>query len=844
MTNVPAGFVLRGSSSNDLPQGFVLRQPAPESPRGFGAFLNQGIATTLGAPVDLVNAGLGAVGFPVSDEPFGGSQSIASGLNSLGVRTASPSMTPETIPEYIGRGIGGATGALPMGGGIVAGLSRTTSPVARGAAETIARPFVATPGRALTAEVVAGGGSGLGESTANSLAPDNRFAEFAGSVVGGGLAGMAPAFARNYGPTRWAGELISSNIAPFTKEGGGVIARERVGNLLRDRDAAVTNINAPTIADLSPAVRTGDPALMSLEQAARRQSGDLDTVMLDQERRAAQQLTQAARDIAPNVSASEARDALSSRVTGLVARMDEGANRAMSKAEERINALDPQTRPAQSSLIVQEELENAYKAARNQEDLIWGEVPLDVKISTQPAKEAFRQVIRDTPRALQDQIPFKAKQFLEDSSSNSFAPMETAKEVHGLYSALREEGRAARASNNLNKARIANLLADSLLDDAQRGTGVGTKLRDAIMFSRQLNERYLQGEIGRLLSSDRTGAGRVAGEMALQSTVGRGGIPGALAIDKLRAATGESLPAIDDYMRARFMDAAVRNNRISPVRAETFLMQNEEVLNRMPNVLADIRQALTEQQAARVRSDRMASVGADAMRGPAATFSQARQGAEVDAILRSPDPARFARQAMLQAKDKGEGVKRAFIDDILKRSQDISPAGEVVTSGRQMMAKLADPDYRSALSAVMKREEISRLNQIASEFVRLEMMRTDASAAGNAARVGSVIDAQPSGLIATPLRIIAARLGARLGQGTSGASLQTASMLSRKSKELLNRLTNGQAEDLIMKAINDKDAFEALMRPTSRMTRRRENRLIETLTGIIGAETANQNGGE
>lgn len=125
-------------------------QAQTEGDRGFLAFLNQGIATTLGAPVDAVNWGLRntvgrVVPGAVSETPFLGSASIANMLRSGGVRVADVNQKAEGMMENIGSGLGGAAGGLVLGGGALAGLARSTSPMAQAAARTLAHHSLPLP---------------------------------------------------------------------------------------------------------------------------------------------------------------------------------------------------------------------------------------------------------------------------------------------------------------------------------------------------------------------------------------------------------------------------------------------------------------------------------------------------------------------------------------------------------------------------------------------------------------------------------------------------------------------------------------------------------------------------
>lgn len=170
--------------------------------------VNEGIASTLGAPVDLVNGalGLGAQGInaiantdlSVSDNPLFGSnwwKSQMTDAGSIGAEADSP------FVRRVGQSIGAA--AVP---GI--GLARTGGQVA--------------------SALVSGLGGGIGAATARQVAPGNALAEMGGELVGGGLTGMASiANAR-----RVAQREIESAVStvPQLKEQAGGLYRQAEQN--------------------------------------------------------------------------------------------------------------------------------------------------------------------------------------------------------------------------------------------------------------------------------------------------------------------------------------------------------------------------------------------------------------------------------------------------------------------------------------------------------------------------------------------------------------------------------------------------------------------------------------
>lgn len=143
---------------------------------------NSALASTLGAPIDLINAGLRKVGLPVSEKPFGGSESIK---GAMGLIKANPdAVVPQNEAERIAHGIGEGAGSavlLPLGGEALA-AGKVISP----AAAATTRAALGAPD-ALNATI--GAASGAGSTVAADVVPE-PWKPIAGMV--GGLAAGAP----------------------------------------------------------------------------------------------------------------------------------------------------------------------------------------------------------------------------------------------------------------------------------------------------------------------------------------------------------------------------------------------------------------------------------------------------------------------------------------------------------------------------------------------------------------------------------------------------------------------------------------------------------------------------
>lgn len=826
----------------------VADAPAPvdESRRGGTAFLNQGIASSLGMPVDLLNGALGYLGLG-TETPFGGSKSIASGLEALGIRSAPQGVKPETMLEAVSQGVGGASGGLLPGAGIATGLMRSASPVAQGVGSFLADPFIKNPLSTIGADFLSGAGFGAGEYATRSAAPESPGLQTLGGLVGGVAGGMTPAgmftLGRNLPMVSAGTDMVKAAVVPFTEAGARSRARSRVQGMSEDPAAALRSLQAPTIANLSPAARTGDPRLMQLEQAVRRDYAPTDMAMREAENAASAALRQEAMLGTQGASIDAAKSSAAQRIDSLTAAMDARVAAANESAAKKVAALEPRMRQSQASTIVRQELEAADAAARAQQNAIWAEVPSDVSVPTGGIKEWLRGLVSDLPKADRDKVPAKAMSII----GRQFKDNESVREVHALYSDMREVQRNAMAGDvqNRRQASIAGRIAEQLLKSIDESAAGSTELRAALDYSRKYNQTFRQGDVGRILGNERTGADRVAPIETLDRTVGRPGLSGVTGYDSVARALagveGQSQSAIGDYVLSDFNRRAVRNGEIRPDQARSFLRDNPDMMDRLPNVNSRVAAALTASDRAKATGVTMGNRAARVTNpdtSAAARLAQSPSGREVDAILTSPDPSATAAQLMRQARgDEAAkaGLKSAFVSDLLAKgtTNTFDSANQPMVSGRAMIARLDDPAFASAAKEVLGPEGVSRARQIAGEFAKIEQVRNSTPAAG------PIMGDEPNSIISYMARVMAARMGA--SAGTGGASLQTAQMASARMKRILQRLTNDKAEALIKRAIEgDTELFESLLTPVGNMSKSRtdflENAIVGTSAGVAGAQ--------
>lgn len=797
-------------------------------------FINRGLANLAGTPVDVTSDILSVVGLG-SDRPIGGSRSIEQGFRwleqqGLGRFVPGEDERADEPGEYIARGVGEAAGALLPAYGLASKAAQSSRPVVSGVGRAVT-PSTAGAG---AAELTAGAGAGAGRFAGERAAPEGQeqlgaaLGELGGGIIGGGLGAAARGATRAAEKTPVAGTVMRAGKAalfPFTEAGGRVRASRRVRDLSEDPEEARQNLTE-TEGEMPPAQKTGEPRLMALERAVRDQDPQLDREL----RERMQQSTRALAEEMTGGDPEAMRSFIESRRGRVLGALDARMKMAQRTAEERIEQAAPQMERGEPARIVREEVESALADARKQENALWRQVPEDATVSTQPLRQAYEQLVANTPRTQRDDIPSEIKRFLDPESNERLAEEESLAELQGLRSSLLSTARQARASGDRNTARIAENMANETLENMQQADEAGEAIDTARAFSRLLNEKFRQGEIGRVLGTAREGDPRVPEELTLEQTVGRGGERGAVAEQQLvRAvenAPEEARKGIADYLRQRFVDAAVDDGKVSPQKARRFVQQNERILDRYP----DLKRAFSSAEEGQKVADRVTQTAIRLKKNlqtPSKSYTSRYLSGDVDdeieTLFKARNPTAMARELKRQVSkdDSGQalsGLKGAVLDNLTRRARTVDPEGYEWLRGSALRDALGDKRSQQALKTVFSDTEYKRLQRIASELSRMEQAR------GRLPSVGGPIEDLPNSILSTMAQVIGAQAGRQVAEKTGGGTVQTPGIFAGRLKGFLERMTSDRAEQLIRDAVRDEDLFRALLagpeKPPKKATRK------------------------
>lgn len=814
---------------------------------------NVRIAEGVGGLVDFVNP------FSEPTQLFGlelpTTGSAAEGIKSLmrDIDAAVASGPPEGTVEAIGAGVGDAAAALiPVAKGLQA--LKGVGGVVGAFADDAFRALASIPGFA--AEVSAGGTAraareAAGQAGAPPVVQD--IAEIAGGLGAPAVAAVGRAAGQAAMRIPGVAPVVEA-LAPMTEAGARQVAGRRMRGLVGGRERAAelkAQLETEDTLGLTPAQRLEDPNLLGLQKAAAAE----DPLLRERLATRAAQTRENARaaitdvtdgDPALKGTVVDARDFFAERLTTFRGNMGAKVRRAVAGAEEKIKAIGPRLTETESSERMVVRVKDSLKTTLAEEKALWAKVPKDARISTQKARDAVAELVATTTRAKKASIPEIATRLLGRPAGAAAGPdqiqdVDTVAEMHDLYSELRQLARNAMAGDikNKNQARMANKVADAILDDlgaTNADTAVGVAINDARAFSRALHETFDQGAVGRILRRTTQVTEAVPGGVALKKTIGVGGPDAKIAAQEIRTAAADTELDISDFLRGKFGKAITSaSDEFTPKVARTFMRNNEELLADFPELRAEFRKALGSRNAAAMFETR--AVARTKLIEDKSAIAQFRLGQEEKAVLSiisADDPAKTAKSIMATAnKDASglapRGIKSAFKEYLIGGATK----GDELT-GRQLSALMKDKNTRAALDQVFSADELGRLDRIATELAKVDPT--------NVKDVGAVMEGPANQIVEMAARIAGATFGGDIGGGSLGGSIQTANIMASRARALMRKMTNTKARRLLMDAIEDPELFKVLLAAPETIVRspavqgRLAPYLIGTTAGVATGE--------
>jgi hypothetical protein len=257
------------------------------------------------------------------------------------------------------------------------------------------------------------------------------------------------------------------------------------------------------------------------------------------------------------------------------------------------------------------------------------------------------------------------------------------------------------------------------------------------------------------------------------------------------------------------MRSTIRNGSVDPSLVESFVRNNEELLNRMPLLAQDI-QAAAQAQTAVEASEALRRAGiqtfSDPMTSKAFTLVQKGPVQAFNDVFNSTNPAVEMQKLVdiVGADATGEGLqglKSGFFEYILSNASNSSGA----VSGEALLTMLKNDSFKTAMEKLLEPAELANLGIIARTAQRVE-------AARGATPSKEGVTGDKLGVFAEKaLQIAGAAGGRRLSAIIGGAPLQTPAFVSQLFVSLGNAGMLNPSRDLIIAAMSDEKLFREVL---------------------------------
>jgi hypothetical protein len=833
---------------------------ANESPIGQLYRVFAGVA---GAPVDIGTAIWGAMGVDYPEGSPGSSKGIREGMRQqLGLRVAEDE--PSTFGGRLGQ-VGGEAAAafLPMGGAakLMSGPARTALNAPKSTIQRIAREginsFRQNPIATMAIEGAGVAGAAGARHQLNDVMEDvptgwKVVGEVAGGLAGATAATVGPAVSIAGQAVKRTGRFISKYGGRAANYGGEKLTGvdgffKRIGKKLNamydefsideaskylqseveDPSALAAQIREGMDTGLTGATYSNNPHLLEIENNI---LANIDTTRaVNHGKRTRQVVQRYAETLEKSGDAADVAKFAAKRMESARAALDANVELHAEKAVKAATQLDPGAPPEQIAAAWRTQLEASERIASNTEAELFSAIPFNIKQPTSRSRDALKSLVENTPVAQRGNIPSLAGQVLDVLPEQA-----TVHEMYGVYKQLGVIGRQAMAKGpgyNPDTYRMTNILRDAVLEDmkyAQGGTEVIDKLRAALDFSAAKNQTYTTGPVAQILGRTERGA-LLTDEILSLESLGVGGRQGRVNADALAKATDydvRSLGAMQDYMKASFVNSALdkKAGMIDPAKAQAFLDKHEVTMGAFPALREQLEAAKTPADVARRVTKRNdfyrrqfqrpeVSHAAKLLKGPAVN--------KVRAMFDSDDPAAVAKSyaATLRKDPSGKAIKGMkaaigeWMTDILVPGGVLDADARHIPNATALRWAIRGEKSRDALGKFFSKKEIEDIDNTIDILVRYQNAERIKSEGRNAAAQGGE---RTSKIVEAIGRFMGAKAATALtttvaGPGSAGTQLQAAQIGAGFGKRGIAKFGLARSKEIYQDAILNNPALLSML---------------------------------
>lgn len=818
--------------------------------------INRAISDTLGAPVDLANAGLSALGLPTSDEPLLGSKSIRGGLNRTlswakqqlgigdpGFKAAYDDINdvPEPYRPAVRAGeVTGATltGALPIAaaarGKSLYDAGRMVEPVMTGALKTpqnIWRGMVSeaatSPSTLTTKMLPVTAGTAAAAAGAEAVFPGSETAQLL-AQLGGGMAGAAASTSAQAAANKGGG-LLQRIMEPFatkTEEGLKSAAGRALGPKLAEAgespDAIIARLQAGQVAPGRVAVdRAQSPLLTGAADTLAKDNPSLANAVTKGRQTYETNLQTGTSDAfeAGNVSAlsrqAAAREGdFNQMINGLVGDAEARAQQALAAA----GAASGQTK-ASLSVRARNILEQAVSRARNVESRLWGRIPGNLPARVTNTNGALTEVRSEMLD--EQQLPTIIENAITRLVSPNANP--TFRDLKNLRTEMLNQARGLRsgATPDYSMARRMDRLAGGVLEDMAAINHPG--IDPARAYSRALNDRLTRSFAGEVMGTKGNGMDKVRPELTLDAATTGSKERVASQLSELQTAASPVRPngtvnpgnaavqemrgTVEQHLRLN-AERALQSGNARTI--ERFIAENQTTLDQFPQFRAQLNQAVASQNAL----DGMLAT-TDRLRtqvNKTAGFARVLRAGEdpsraVAEALSGNTPVQSMRELTALARGGGPDAIGGLRAAVLKHVTDSSMVGDTYSFAKatQLLHTPLSPNGPSLLKS-MRDNGILNATQYARIGQHLDAGLANEVSKVTGLRVGSIGN-DPGMWLEAAARIVGAKVATASGAGAggSGNSLQAAQLGANIAKRMLAHVPKDRMRTFLADAMASDD---------------------------------------
>jgi len=820
--------------------GGAIREDSPSAlqrANRLGQAATTGAARLLGMPVYMANAALDRLGLGEYKQ-IGSSQDLLELGSKLGI-TFREDEKPEGYAERIAYELGAAS--LPTAGVLRLGRAAgsASQAITRGASEVTnkvglvtqtARQAASKPGATTALEATSAAGAGTGAELANEIAPDSETFESLGLLMGG----FTPSFLANFSVIGQLATKAARFVAsPITGERSTQRAARRLQERVADPEAAVQQIDEQSGRGLTPARATGEKNLIDIENAVRFKYPEVDQQISDQLEDAIDGLVRESRQIGSLSGQARVKEILENRRDYLLGSLEVESAKAGEAYAVRLSQLGQDASSRQIQAAFDETVGTAYDTARSTERQLWNNVDTQGIADLQNTNKFYSgEVARRSAAADPEDIP----DFVENLLDVDGRP--TVNYLQDFRSRVLQNIRAERAKDapNRNKIRLLTGLQENLMEDMRGALGQSDALDSAIQYSSDVNQRFMQGRIGKLLGFERTGASAVDPQDSINFILG-GGTP-TTNVEKTLNAVPESRENISDFLKNQYAVTSVKpDGRINTNKSNAFFQKYRTLLDQIPGLENELREAATRGQRSEQllrRKETVSKLARDPKRATISLFLDEPIEDAMKNVLSSKNPTKEAariRRKVQQDPEALEGLKSAYVDSIYnsaKTGKLDEETGEAIINGPKIINQ-AENTRAAAKTLGLSDEEIERTISIGRAISRANKRgNPNVKVDGSGAVVGDV----QNYFLDSVAAIVGARAGARFGGSTAGGGLQAATRGSTALQKVFKFLTRDRAEEVLRAAQTDEKLYRSLLlTPTG--SKARKDKLAERLRAFI-----------